>query len=230
MNKIIMSGLLFLFLIGENLAQTESESLNENCSNTLEENSLEKHRLNQWEKMPSMLDRPQFYPLRTDFENYELPAGPSGYTTAIGVRGGYTSGLTLKHFVNNKAAVEVIVGASRWRGTSLTGIYEWHKKNALEVPELSWVYGFGARLGFYDGRDYYNGYKGKCNDPRNPKCPSYWGDRSFAAIGIVGIGGLEYKFRDAPLTIGIDLIPYFYFQHYRGNFIDGSIAIRYTLK
>ncbi|MFN3997216.1 hypothetical protein [Algoriphagus sp.] len=230
MKKILMSGLLLFFFIGENIAQTESERLNENCSCDLEEVSFEKHPLNQWEKIPTMMDRQDFYPVRSFLESYEMPAGPSGYTTAIGVRGGYTSGLSLKHFVNNKAAVEIIVGASRWRGTSVTGIYEWHKKNALEVPELSWVYGLGARVGFYDGRDYYKGYKGNCNDPRNPKCSVYWGDRSFAAIGVVGIGGLEYKFRDAPITIGVDLIPYFYFQHYRGNFLDGSLAIRYTLK
>lgn len=230
MQKIFMSCLLTFLFIGENIAQIESGSLSENCSCEMEEISVENHRLNQWENKPTMLDRTEYLPIRTVLENYELPAGPSGYTTAIGIRGGYTSGLTLKHFVNNKAAVEIIVGASRWRGTSLTGIYEWHKKNAFEVPELSWVYGLGARIGFYDGRDYYDGYNGKCNDPRNPKCPSYWGDRSFAAIGVVGIGGLEYKFKDAPVTIGVDLIPYFYFQHYRGNFIDGSIAIRYTLK
>ncbi|SEF89320.1 hypothetical protein SAMN03080598_01793 [Algoriphagus boritolerans DSM 17298 = JCM 18970] len=225
-----MSCLLVFSFMGIILAQNESESLIDGCSCAIEEVLLENHPLNQWEKTPTMLSRPEFYPVRTFLESSALPAGPSGYTTAIGVRGGYTSGLTLKHFVNNKAAVEIIVGASRWRGTSLTGIYEWHKKNALEVPELSWVYGVGARLGFYDGRDYYDGYGGKCNDPRNPKCPAYWGDRSFAAIGIVGIGGLEYKFRDAPLTIGIDLIPYFYFQHYRGNFIDGSLSLRYVLK
>lgn len=225
-----MSCLLIIFLIGENQAQNEAENLNEGCSCALEEVSFEDHRLNQWEKKPTMFEKSESYPIRPFLESSELPSGPSGYTTAIGVRGGYTSGLTLKHFVNNKAAVEIIVGASRWRGTSLTGIYEWHKKNALEVPELSWVYGVGARLGFYDGRDYYAGYRGNCNDPRNPKCPAYWGDRSFAAIGVVAIGGLEYKFKAAPLTIGVDLIPYFYFQHYRGNFIDGSLSIRYVLK
>lgn len=230
MKKILISGLLAFFFIGENMAQTESASLSENCFCELEEISVENHPLNQWEKKPTMLDRADYFPYRSLLERDELPSGPSGYTTAIGIRGGYTSGLSLKHFVNNKAAVEIIVGASRWRGTSVTGIYEWHKKNALEVPELSWVYGIGARVGFYNGDDYYKGYKGNCNDPKNPKCSTYWDNRSFAAIGVVGIGGLEYKFRDAPITIGVDLIPYFYFQHYRGNFLDGSIAIRYTLK
>ncbi len=230
MKKILTSCLLVFFFIGENMAQNVSESLIENCSCTLEEGVLENQPLNQWDERRISFEKMEYFPIRTVLERFDIPAGPSGYTTAIGVRGGYTSGITLKHFVNSKAALELILGASRWRGTSITGIYEWHKKNALEVPELSWVYGLGARLGFYDGRYYYDGYRGPCNDPSNPKCPNYWGDRTFAAIGIVGIGGLEYKFKDAPLTIGIDLIPYFYLQHYRGNFLDGSFSLRYTLK
>lgn len=230
MKKVLICCLVVFSFLGENKAQTESENQLESCSCTTETLSFEYKSINQWKSEDVRFEKSEFYPVRSFLESSELPAGPSGYTTAIGVRGGYTSGLTLKHFVNNKAALEIIVGASRWRGTSLTGIYEWHKKNAFEVPELSWVYGVGARLGFYDGRDYYAGYGGKCNDPRNPKCPAYWGDRSFVAVGIVGIGGLEYKFKDAPLTIGLDLIPYLYFQHYRGNFIDGSLSIRYVLK
>lgn len=230
MKKIFATCVLALFFFGEILAQNESENLTENCSCTLAEEAMETQLLNHWEKRSPIAEKLGYHAASSSYDHFDFPSGPSGYTTAIGIRGGYTSGITLKHFVNSQAAVELIVGASRWRGTSITGIYEWHKKNALEVPELSWVYGVGARLGFYDGRYYYDGYRGPCNDPRNPKCPAYWDDRAFAAIGIVGIGGLEYKFKDAPLTIGIDLIPYFYFQHYRGNFIDGSLALRYTLK
>ncbi|SDD32563.1 hypothetical protein SAMN04488104_102430 [Algoriphagus faecimaris] len=230
MKKILLSGAVLFLLFGENLAQTVSEKLTEDCNYDYQKVTKEDNSVQPWQ-FKEGFQRDESYLPSSEIvlaERFELPAGPSGYTTAIGVRGGYTSGVTFKHFVNNKAAIEVILGASRWRGTSLTGIYEWHKKGALEVSELSWVYGFGARVGFFDGRDYYDGYKGSCNDPRNPKCAAYWDGRSFAAIGLVGIGGLEYKFRDAPLTIGLDLIPYFYLQHYRGNFIDGSLSVRYT--
>jgi|GEM_PF-140324 len=227
MNKIMVSSLFLYLLSSATFAQNGIENLSENCECTLKQSGVDFASLS-W-RTRSFPENPEnFTNYPSVMESNEMPAGPSGYTTAIGVRGGFTSGITIKHFVNNKAAIEVILGASRWRGTSLTGLYEWHKKGALEVPQLSWVYGLGARLGFYDGRNYYDGYKGKCNDPGNPRCPGYWGDRNFVAIGIVGIGGLEYKFRDAPLTLGLDLIPYFYFQHYRGNYIDGSLSIRYT--
>lgn len=156
--------------------------------------------------------------------------GSSAYTTGLGVRGGFTSGLTFKHFHRENAAMEFILG-SRWHGVSLSGLYEGHSRNALGSPQLSWVYGIGAQAGFYHGRHYYYRYHPRhCNDPYNPRCYAYWKDRSFTAVGLVGIGGLEYQFRDIPFTISFDLMPYYYFYHWGGSFIDGSFSLRYIIK
>lgn len=155
----------------------------------------------------------------------------SGYTTSIGLRGGYTSGLSFKHFIKNDAALEFVLG-SRWRGLSITGLYEFHKGNAFDVPELTWVYGIGARVGFYDGRSYY-GYRtrGNCNDPSDPDCDAYYNEnRPITAIGIVAIGGLEYQFTDIPFTISLDIMPNIYLNYWGGNFIDGSMSLRYIIK
>lgn len=156
-------------------------------------------------------------------------SGDFGYTTAIGLRGGFTSGITLKHFIKSNAAMEFILG-TRWHGLSISGLYELHKGNAFGVPELTWVYGIGARIGFYSGRYYYNYSPGNCQDPNNPKCYGYWENRTLTAIGLVGIGGLEYKFNEIPITVSLDLMPQFYFNHWGGNFIDGSMSVRYILK
>ncbi len=155
----------------------------------------------------------------------------NGYTTAIGIRGGYTSGLSLKHFIKNEAALELILG-SRWRGFSITGLYEIHKGGAFDVPELSWVYGIGARVGFYDGRYYFNNRnRNNCNDPNDPDCFAYYDEnRPIVAFGIVGIGGLEYQFTDIPFTISVDIMPNIYLNYWSGNFIDGSMSIRYIIK
>jgi len=153
----------------------------------------------------------------------------SGYTTALGLRAGYTSGISFKHFVSGKAAWELILG-SRWHGFSVTALYELHQGNALGVSGLSWVYGIGARAGFYDGRHYYK--KGNCNDPNNPKCYDYYynNNRGMTALGIVGIGGLEYKFKEIPFTVSLDLIPVAYLNHHNRGFIDGSFSLRYIIK
>ncbi len=45
------------------------------------------------------------------------------YTTGIGLRGGPSNGLTVKHFISQKAALEGIL-TTRWGGFGLTGLYE----------------------------------------------------------------------------------------------------------
>ncbi|RZS97803.1 SH3 domain-containing protein [Cecembia calidifontis] len=154
----------------------------------------------------------------------------SGYTTAIGLRGGFTSGISFKHFTNPNGAIELVLG-SRWHGLSLSGMYQWHKPGAFGVPELSWVYGLGARIGFYDGYYYYyHPKRGRCRDPWDPRCDRYYYNRNFTAVGLLGIGGLEYQFREIPISISLDLIPHFYFNHRGRSFMDGSVSVRYIIK
>lgn len=141
--------------------------------------------------------------------------GLKAYSTGIGLRGGFTSGLSVKHFVSDKAAVEGIIG-SRWHGFSLTGLYELHTRNALKVSSLSWEYGIGARVGFYDGR-YYRGWKDKV----------YYDDRNYTAVSIVGIFGLEYQFHEIPFTVGLDIMPYADITGRSDSWIDGSLSFRY---
>ncbi|MDX9910054.1 MAG: hypothetical protein RBS23_11390, partial [Mariniphaga sp.] len=41
------------------------------------------------------------------------------YNTGIVVRGGFSNGLTVKHFIGSNSALEAFV-ASRWRGFNIT--------------------------------------------------------------------------------------------------------------
>ena len=145
-----------------------------------------------------------------------VTAQTNGYKNGIGLRGGYTSGLTIKHFVTNAAAVEGIIG-TRYNGLSLTGLYEWHTGKALETSGLAFEYGFGARIGFYNGKYY---------QERNSIY--YYPDKNYSVISLVGIVGLEYKFKGAPFTLGFDVLPYIDLSYQSNNYFDGSIALRYT--
>lgn len=70
------------------------------------------------------------------------------YNTGIGLRGGLSNGLTVKHFIGNKTAIEGIFD-SRWHGFSLTGLYEIHNQ-AFNTERLNWYYGVGGHIGFWD--------------------------------------------------------------------------------
>jgi len=52
---------------------------------------------------------------------FGLKSNAQDYNTGIGLRGGWGTGLTIKHFLNGKAAVEGILD-SRWHGFSVTGL------------------------------------------------------------------------------------------------------------
>jgi hypothetical protein len=134
------------------------------------------------------------------------------YRTGIGLRAGFNQGLTVKHFISEKSALEFLL-ATRWRGFELTGLYELHAP-AFKTERLKWFFGFGAHVGFWNG-DYT--YK-------------RWGaeGEKYTVIGIDGILGLEYSFSEVPFNIGIDWKPSFNLSGYKGFWADGgAISLRY---
>lgn len=132
------------------------------------------------------------------------------YKTGVGLRGGLYNGLTVKHFIGDKTAVEGLL-STRWHGFEITGLYELHAP-AFDVDRLNFFYGAGAHLGLYD--DAYTG----------------WGDNDgiYPVLGIDGILGLEYCFSEIPINVGIDWKPSFNFIGYSHFFADAAaISIRY---
>lgn len=134
------------------------------------------------------------------------------YNTGIGLRGGFANGLTIKHFVTQRAAFEGII-SSRWRGLELTGLYEVHGR-AFNTERMKWYIGFGGHVGFWNG-DY---------------AKPYWGEpgTKYTVVGVDGILGLEYSFLEIPFNIGIDWKPAFNFFGYTGFWADGgALSVRY---
>ena len=132
------------------------------------------------------------------------------YKTGIGLRAGLPSGLTLKHFVNRNAAFEGLL-TTRWQGFDITGLYEIQNR-AFDVAQLSWYYGGGAHIGFYNGRY------------------TYWGTygTAYTVFGIDGIIGLEYTFSELPVNVGIDFKPVFNLIGYTGVWSDGALSVRFV--
>ena len=126
------------------------------------------------------------------------------YKTALGVKF-YPGAVSLKHFVDDKAAVEGL-GYFWNRGFRITGLYEIHG-NINNAPGLKWYIGPGAHIGFYD-KAYYDGR---------------------TTVGVDGVLGLDYKFKGAPINMSLDWQPSFEFGDgagFNGNW--GGLAIRYV--
>lgn len=114
------------------------------------------------------------------------------YNTAVGLRFGGITAITGKKFLSERNAVEGIVGfRSRFGGSiiNITGLYQFHTP-IESVEGLKWYWGFGGNL------YYYNYDLGVASD-------------SSIGLGIAGVGGLDYSFKDIPLNLSLDIIPVF---------------------
>lgn len=140
-----------------------------------------------------------------------LVARSQDYKTSAGLRAGVPYGLTIKHFMSENNAVEVLL-ASRWSGFVITGLYE-NEHWTGEYPGLNWFWGFGGHVGFWDAGT-------------NPRFnATYTG----SAIGIDGIIGLEYTFDEIPLNLSLDLLPTVNLFGYSGwGGINSALSIRYV--
>jgi len=137
-------------------------------------------------------------------------ASAQDYNKAIGLRGGLYNGITFKQFLGGKAAIELL-GATRWSGIGITGLYEIHNR-AFDVDRLNWYFGGGAHVGFYNGNN------------------TTWGDAgtSYVQVGLDLILGIEYNFTELPVNISLDWKPALDVVGYSGFWADGAaISIRY---
>ncbi len=132
------------------------------------------------------------------------------YNTGIGIRGGLSNGITIKHFITNKAALEFLL-ANLWKGYNFTVLYEVHEQLG-SAKGLKWFYGAGGHIGHWNGYD---------KHPWFPKKESY------TVVGVDLIIGLEYTIPNAPINFSLDYKPGYNLYGYQGFWGDeGALSIR----
>lgn len=140
------------------------------------------------------------------------------YTAAAGLKfGGYEIGPSGKFFLDDKAALEGVLGF-RSHGLVVSGLYEIHQ-TAFGVKELSFYYGGGAHLGAV-GSGVYKRYGGDDDVYHN----------STILLGVDGVIGLEYLFPDYPIAVSLDLNPRV--ELATGPFFDlaPALGVKYIFK
>lgn len=137
-------------------------------------------------------------------------AGAQDYNTGIGIRGGLSNGITIKHFLDSNKALEGLL-STRWDGFHITALYEIHDQ-AFDTPRLNWYYGFGGHIGFWDG----------------DKNHRWFEDGSHTVIGVDGIIGLEYNIEPIPFNLSLDWKPAINLIGHTGLWADNfALSIRY---
>jgi hypothetical protein len=135
------------------------------------------------------------------------------YKTGLGLRGGYPSGITAKHFISGTNAIEGVLSFG-WGGFGITGLYQIHNQ-IPDAPGFKWYYGGGAHLGTS------NAAKG------NPWSGTT-GSKVF--IGVDGVLGAEYVFAEAPISISLDVLPILNIVEDLGVWFNAGLSVRYTFK
>ncbi|GAA4509880.1 MULTISPECIES: hypothetical protein [Sphingobacterium] len=137
---------------------------------------------------------------------------------AIGLRFGSASGITYRYSLSDSRAIEGILSvqsnstSSRFR---LVGLYQYHKP--LMWDNFHWYYGFGGSIGSYTYKAYTN------------KDGVRVDESSEMSLSIDGVVGLEYTIPNSPISLSLDVKPYFDFlQESTIRLIDPiGFSIRY---
>lgn len=153
-------------------------------------------------------------------------AANAQYYTGIGIHiGRFATGVSIKYFfdANNANGIELIAGKTRAAngGYVATALYEMQRpfnSSLLRIP-LDFVFGGGVHGGYYP-EGYYSIRDGV----------AYMYGEKVYAFGIDAVLGLEYKVPVAPLTIGVECIPFYEIVNPGPEFIDFSFSVRYVFE
>ena len=135
--------------------------------------------------------------------------GGSAYSQAIGIKFPGGLSITYKKFVTNTNNIEGEL--TTWnKGLRVAGLYEFNFYSFNQVEGLAWFVGPGAHIGFW----------------KDTVGKSYG---SKADLGIDGIIGLDYKFKDLPINVSVDWQPAVTLVGTAGfTPAYGGLAIRYV--
>ncbi|MEN8201610.1 MAG: hypothetical protein ABFS28_03375 [Bacteroidota bacterium] len=125
------------------------------------------------------------------------------YEHSLGIRAGYSSGISYKGFFRHKmAAIEASILYNR-HGFSLNALYEYH----LEPFR-------NKRLLIYLGGGAFGGN---------------WAED--LSLGMAGLAGIEYTLRDLPLNFSLDWKPMLnLYRNFEHDLMDFGVSIRYRFK
>jgi hypothetical protein len=121
-----------------------------------------------------------------------------GFKQAAGIRAGLTGGLEYRIYTDDLNSYKFLLG-SRERGLLVHAIKEFHRYDLFTfTDQLNFVFGAGVHIGYERWDQQYYNYN-----------TSYYVTRTAFIAGLDGLAGLEYMFHDVPISLGLEVKPYF---------------------
>lgn len=136
------------------------------------------------------------------------------YNTMIGITGGTNVGASVKRFVSDQGAVDLLV-YNRWKGWVAALLYE-HHMDIREIRDLEWYVGGGFHYGIWK--------EGRGLPPWTATS-----DQNYNVFGFDAIIGLEYNINRSNFYFGGYLKPAINFQGFAGFWEDdAAFTLRYS--
>lgn len=137
------------------------------------------------------------------------------YNTMVGVTAGTNIGGTVKQFISEPGAVDLLI-YRRWKGWVAAALYE-HHLDIREFRGLEWYFGGGAHYGMWKD--------GKGEPPWVDKI-----DQDYSTYGIDAIVGLEYNINRSSFYVGLYWKPAYNFTDFTKFWEDeAAFTLRYAL-
>ena len=137
------------------------------------------------------------------------------FNTMVGVVGGTNLGGTVKQFVTQPGALDLLV-YRRWKGTVAALLYE-HHFEIREIRGLEWYLGAGGHYGIW-------------KQPNGEPPWVYKIDQDYNAYGIDAIVGLEYNLSRSNFYMGFYWKPAYNFPDFTDFWGDeAAFTLRYSL-
>ncbi|REK00364.1 MAG: hypothetical protein DWQ44_04060 [Bacteroidetes bacterium] len=152
------------------------------------------------------------------------------YSKGIGLRAGkFNTGITFKNFfaTDNATALQLDLYYTNVAsgGYTLKGFYI--KQIPFNVPiiqlPLDFIFGGGINIGYFpfDPQGYYK---------REEKDANYY-DSSVISVGAGATIQIEYQIKKiAPVTLGIEVVPFYEIINPGPEYVDVGVSIRYVFR
>ena len=150
---------------------------------------------------------------------FSIQASGQDFMSSAGIRGGLTSGITYRGYLNPELAYEGLL-SFRNNGIQFTVLRQpfeptlWHISDGFFVS-----YGYGGHFGFTNSHTYTQFNK----TVHNP------GKKFSPLLGLDGYLGIEYHFPGIPVQMGLDYKPFFEMS-LREYFQMSAWDVAFTLK
>lgn len=121
-----------------------------------------------------------------------------GYKQAIGIRGGVSSGFEYRLYSNDANSYKFLL-STRNSGVQLHAFKEFHQFDLFDFSEqLVFFYGVGVHVGFenWDEVHYQDNTR-------------WYDSRTALLAGVDGLAGVEYIFYEVPVSVGLEVKPFF---------------------